>query len=52
MGETSVSPSRDGKKRHRSTSREREHRHHRTHRETTEKKHRHSSPPRRSKSPE
>lgn len=52
MGETSVSPSRDGKKRHRSTSREREHRHHRTHRETNDKKHRHSSPTRRSKSPD
>ncbi|UJR30923.1 hypothetical protein I4U23_018433 [Adineta vaga] len=45
------SPSRDLKKRHRSTSREREHRHHRSHRDGNEKKHRHSSP-KRSKSPE
>jgi ATP-dependent RNA helicase DDX23/PRP28 len=46
-----TSPSRDTKKRHRSTSKEREHRHHRSHRDTNEKKHRHSSP-KRSKSPE
>ncbi|CAF4112565.1 unnamed protein product [Rotaria magnacalcarata] len=45
------SPSRDLKKRHRSTSREREHRHHRSHRDVSEKKHRHVSP-RRSKSPD
>ncbi|CAF0970098.1 unnamed protein product [Adineta steineri] len=47
----SNSPSRDLKRRHRSTSKEREHRHHRSHRDTNERKHRHSSP-KRSKSPE
>ncbi|CAF0764030.1 unnamed protein product [Adineta steineri] len=47
----SNSPSRDLKRRHRSTSREREYRHHRSHRDTNERKHRHSSP-KRSKSPE
>jgi ATP-dependent RNA helicase DDX23/PRP28 len=47
----SASPSRDLKKRHRSTSKEREHRHHRSHRDVSEKKHRHLSP-KRSKSPE
>ncbi|CAF1150612.1 unnamed protein product [Rotaria sp. Silwood1] len=46
-----TSPSRDVKKRHRSTSKEREHRHHRSHRDGNEKKHRHSSP-KRSKSPD
>ncbi|CAF0774066.1 unnamed protein product [Adineta steineri] len=47
----SNSPSRNLKRRHRSTSKEREHRHHRSHRDTNERKHRHSSP-KRSKSPE